>query len=183
MKTIVAFGAGAVLSALLLNIPSLVAQPAAQSQATQEGAAGQPIAEAHWLAEDRAAQRGQIERHLRGLDVAMVEIGYRFNELYWAGRDRNWPYATYQIEKLELALRLALERRPKRRASAQPFLDETIPFVAKAIKQAEAEHSAAPFDKAMSRLRMDCMVCHVKENVPHFTVYFPKARTSSIQTE
>ncbi len=137
--------------------------------------------EAHWLADDRAAGRDQLERHLRGLDLAMMEIGYRFNELHWAGRDRNWPYAQYQIEKIELALRLALERRPKRTASAKPFLDETIPFVKKAIEQAAAGRDGDAYIDALERLRSDCMTCHVQEKVPHFTVYFPDTRTSPIR--
>ena len=29
-----------------------------------------------------------VSKHLRGFDMAMVEVGYRYTELYWAGRDR-----------------------------------------------------------------------------------------------
>jgi hypothetical protein len=36
-----------------------------------------------------------VERHLRGLDVAMAEIGYRYGELLRAGKTRNWEYAQY----------------------------------------------------------------------------------------
>ena len=54
-----------------------------------------------------------MERHLRGLDVAMVEVGYRYQELYWAGADENWSFADYQLTKIELALANALQRRPK----------------------------------------------------------------------
>ena len=42
----------------------------------------------------------QIEKHLRGLDVAMTEIGYRYGELHVAARERNWDYAKYQTEKI-----------------------------------------------------------------------------------
>lgn len=51
----------------------------------------------------------------------MVEVGYRFTELYFAGKEHNWDYAKYQAEKIEVALRLGLERRPKRAQSAQFF--------------------------------------------------------------
>jgi hypothetical protein len=135
----------------------------------------------HWLEADCAAHRDELERHLRGLDMAMIEIGYRFNELHFAGQDRNWPYAQYQIEKIELAMNLALERRPKRAESARPFLQETIPFVKDAIRQAEGGLPGADFERAMERLRADCMKCHVAEIVPHFTVHFPDARTSPIR--
>lgn len=137
--------------------------------------------ETHWLSDSPAGQRDQLEQHLRGLDVAMVEIGHRFNELYFAGQDRNWPYAQYQIEKIELALRLALERRPLRAEAAKPFLEETIPLFKQAIQAAKSDRNSRAYDDALGRLRTDCMKCHVVENVPHFTVYFAKNRRSSIR--
>ena len=40
-----------------------------------------------WLAEGSTEQRFlKVARHFRGLDQAMIEIGYRYEELYWAGR-------------------------------------------------------------------------------------------------
>lgn len=137
--------------------------------------------QAHWLSDLPAGRRDQVEHHLRGLDVAMMEIGYRFNELYFAGQDRNWPYAQYQIEKIDLALRLALERRPKRAEAAKSFLEETIPLVKQAIQAVISDRNSAAYDDALGRLRTDCMKCHVVENVPHFTVYFGKNRTSPVR--
>ncbi len=154
------------------------------STAHGQQATSQPVSEvAHWLSDSPAAQRDQLEHHLRGLDVAMMEIGFRFNELYFAGQDRNWPYAQYQIEKIELALRLALERRPKRAEAAKPFIEETIPLVKQAIQTAMSDRHSKAYEDALGRLRTDCMKCHVVENVPHFTVYFGKIRTSSIRPE
>src|SRR5688572_2717458 len=73
---------------------------------------------ATWLQGTPSEKFTQVERHLRGLDQAMAEIGYRYGELLVAGKERNWAYAKYQTEKMDLALRLALERRPKRAPSA-----------------------------------------------------------------
>lgn len=81
---------------------------------------------------------------------------------------RNWPYAKYRIEQMELVLQLALERRPQRAGSAKPFLQETVPFIKQAIAAASDGGGAAAYTKAMDRLRTDCMKCHVAENVPHF---------------
>ncbi|HEY4580543.1 MAG TPA: hypothetical protein VIG89_05850, partial [Candidatus Acidoferrales bacterium] len=115
---------------------------------------------------------------LRGLDVAMAEIGYRFTELYFSGKDRNWDYAKYQTEKIDLALRLALVRRPKRAKSSQPFLDEALPVVMKSV----AARDEAAFAAAMNRLRTACMKCHTDEQVPYFTVEFPDRRISPVRT-
>jgi hypothetical protein len=120
-----------------------------------------------------------VEAQLRGLDVAMLEIGHRFGELHFAGQDRNWDYAKYQADKVRLALDLALERRPKRAASAQPFLNEDLPALVRAIEARDA----SAYRDAMDRLRAGCMRCHVAESVPFFTVLFPESRVSVIRPE
>jgi hypothetical protein len=94
----------------------------------------------------------------------MAEIGYRYGELQFARRDRNWDYAKYQAEKIDLALRLALERRPKRAQSSQPFLNDSLPAVLRAIESKEPEQ----FDQAMERLHNACVECHKAENVLYF---------------
>lgn len=129
-----------------------------------------------WLSEDWDKARGQIQNHFRGSDAAMMEVGYRFRELYFAGKDRNWEYADYQLEKIGKVVELAAERRPKRAQSAGVFLKKDLPDVAGLVK----ERTPASFDAAMNRLKTSCMKCHVAENVPFFAVRFPKSNPSVI---
>lgn len=131
-----------------------------------------------WLTGSYEQRFAEIERQFRGTDVAMAEVGYRFAELYHAGGDGNWSYARYQTEKIATAIERALVRRPKRAASARPFLDEELPVVLRAI---ESENSA-DFHQAMDRLRAACMKCHTQEHVPWITVEFPAARPSPVRT-
>jgi putative heme-binding domain-containing protein len=114
-----------------------------------------------WLTGTGDEKFGAVERHLRGLDVSMAEIGYRYTELLSAGKTRNWDYAQYQTEKIDLSLRLAVERRPKRAKSARPFLDESLPDVLRAIKTKDGP----TLDTALDRLRTGCIQCHRAENV------------------
>jgi hypothetical protein len=130
-----------------------------------------------WLKGSTGDQMAAVEKQFRGLDVAMVEIGYRFGELYWAGQDRNWEYAQYQADKVKLALELSLERRPKRAASAQPFLTEDLPAVVAAINAKDAGR----YQAALEQLRTACARCHVAESVPFFTAQFPERRVSVIR--
>jgi len=130
-----------------------------------------------WLEGATDDQMTAIERQLRGLDIAMIEIGYRFGELYWAGQDRNWDYAKYQADKVRLVLELAVERRPKRAASAQPFLTEDLPAVVAAIEAKDSDR----YQLALERLRTACAKCHVAESVPFFTAQFPERRVSVIR--
>jgi hypothetical protein len=140
-------------------------------------AAAPAVAETEWLRGTTGEKLQEIERQLRGLDVAMIEVGYRFTELYFAGQDGNWDYAKYQTEKIGTALERALVRRPKRAASAAPFVNEDLPAVMEVVERRDA----AGFLPIMERLRTSCMKCHVSEDVPYFTVELPEARLSSIR--
>ena len=141
-------------------------------------AAGPAAVAGDWLLAAPPERVRQLERHLRGTDVAMWEIGYRFTELFYAGENGNWDYAKYQIEKIDLALRLALERRPKRAQSAQPFLNNDLP----AVHQAIAARDPAAFRDAIERLRAACVRCHTDEKLPFFTVEPPERRVSPVRT-
>ncbi len=117
-----------------------------------------------WLKGTTEEKFAQIERHFRGLDVAMAEIGYRYGELHFAAKERNWEYAEYQTEKIDLTMRLALERRPKRAASSQAFLNEDIPAVMRAIES----KNAAQMRRALEQFHNSCIACHRRENILHF---------------
>lgn len=131
-----------------------------------------------WLKGTPDEKFRQVENHLRGFDLAMVEVGYRYTELYFAGLDRNWAYAKYQAEKMEQATRLALERRPKRTASARPFLEEDLPVMLRAVDKQDP----SAFREGFERLRAGCMKCHVAEKLEFFTVEVPEHRASPVRT-
>ena len=130
-----------------------------------------------WLATDRDEQAVQLERQLRGFDVAMLETGHRYVELCWAGRDGNWDAAAYQIEKIRLAIENGLERRPQRAASAAAFLSGPLASVQEAV----ATRDRARFDPAFEGLTAGCNACHARERVPFFEVRAPETRVSPIR--
>jgi hypothetical protein len=76
-----------------------------------------------WLKGSANEKFVTVARQLRGFDVTMVEVGYRYQELYWAGIDENWDYARYQIEKMETTLKDGFARRPKREELGTHFLN------------------------------------------------------------
>lgn len=136
---------------------------------------GGPASAPSWTRGDTGERLAQIESHLRGLDVAMAEIGYRYTELFFAVEDHNWDYADYQTAKIELALRLAIERRPRRAASSNAFLNDDWPAVLAGVRT----RTPAPAAQALRRLRTACMKCHVSELVPYFTVHTPEHRLTA----
>ncbi len=130
-----------------------------------------------WIKGSENEKITTIEKHFRGFDNAMVEAGYRYQELYWAGQDQNWEYANYQVEKIKLAIQNGLERRPKRAQSAQQFLNHALPEMQKAIQTQDT----VVFNKVFANLTINCNNCHAMEKVTFFNVNAPKFRQSPIQ--
>src|SRR3989338_10230654 len=129
-----------------------------------------------WLSGGSVDERfTKVSKQLRGFDMAMVEVGYRYVELFWAGREQNWDYANYLTEKIEVAIRNGVERRPKRGSSAQmifPSLEE--------LKKSVSEKNIRKFNQSYSRLTITCNACHHDEKVNFIHVAAPKHRLSPI---
>ena len=117
-----------------------------------------------------------VANHLRGFDMAMVETGYRYTALYFAGEDGNWDFANYQATKIKLAVETGLQRRPLRAASAQGFLNAALPAVLDAIRQKDA----AGFRRTFAAMTATCNSCHAAEKVGFMNVVTPTARLTPI---
>lgn len=130
-----------------------------------------------WIKGTKKEQINTIEKQFRGFDNAMIETGYRYQELYWAGQDQNWEYADYQIDKIKIAIENGLERRPKRAKSAEHFLTYVLPEMKKSIESKDT----VVFNKGFQALTINCNSCHAMEKVSFFTVQTPTARQSPIK--
>lgn len=129
----------------------------------------QPVGEGGWLKGNTNEKFEVVARQLRGFDMAMVETGYRFNELYFAGEDQNWGSAKYHAEKIGTAIRNGLERRPKRAASAQTFLNIVLPEMLKAIEARDQTLFRQRYQSMLST----CNTCHRDEMVEFIPVVTP----------
>jgi hypothetical protein len=131
-----------------------------------------------WLAalpEDKRIDA--IDRQLRGFDMAMVETGYRYTEMYFAAKEGNWDFALYNAQKLAVAIMNGYERRPKRRANSDAvFLKGAYPEVLTAIRSKDA----ATFDTRFDEMTAQCNACHAAENVAYMKVAMPTQRLSPI---
>lgn len=128
----------------------------------------------NWLKGNETQKFETVSKHLRGFDIAMVETAYRYQELYWTGKDHNWGYAEYQSKKIRTAIENGLERRPKRAGSAKSFLNVALPDMDSAI----ASRDTMKFRQAFNALTSHCNACHVLEEVPFIKVSIPSARHS-----
>lgn len=129
-----------------------------------------------WIQATDEDREQVIARHFRGMDVAMLEIDHRFTELYFAGQDGNWDYAGHQVEHMEEALDLALERRPRRAPSARGHF---FPAMARMEAAVEAEDPAG-FEQAFEGLRRACNSCHEAEDEHGMRVGTPTQRRTNI---
>lgn len=120
-----------------------------------------------------------MAEQLRGFDVAMVETGYRYIELYWAGKEKNWDYARYQADKIKTTITHGLKRRPKRAASAQSFLEISLPQLTEAIVRKDSNAFADRFQV----LTHSCNACHAMENMGFIKISQPRHRLSPVGSE
>jgi hypothetical protein len=132
-----------------------------------------------WLKKLPADQQIEaIDRQLRGFDMAMVEVNYRYIEMYFGAMEGNWDYALYQGEKLAWAIQNGFERRPKRRESAeQIFLKQVFPEVLEAIRKKDI----ALFKQRFDTMRQACRACHVAEKVPFIQMGIPTFRHAPLE--
>jgi hypothetical protein len=130
---------------------------------------------ASWLQGSTDERFALVAGQLRGFDMAMVEVGYRYGELYWAGQDRNWGFADYQLEKIGTAIANGLVRRPKRAESAR-MIEGPLAGVREAV---ETEDPRA-FADAFEALTTTCNLCHQAEKMPFVVVREPTIRLSPV---
>jgi cytochrome c556 len=158
---------------------ALLALGCPQQEAVSSGGDRVPAAApdpAAWLLQGSVDERfARVAKHFRGFDMAMVEVGHRYTELYGAGQDRNWEYAQYQLDKIGTAVDNGVERRPARAESAR-MLEGALQSARGAV---EANDPGA-FDAAFTTLTQTCNACHQAERVPFVQVRPPTVRTSPV---
>jgi hypothetical protein len=130
-----------------------------------------------WLNGSNQENIEKIEEHFKGFGVAMFEIGYRYQELYWALIDENWDYAEHQLEEIEETFILALERRPSRKKSAKNFLENALPEMTKFVKEKNTNEINPKFNNFTNA----CNACHAMEEMPFIYISKPEIRTSPVR--
>ena len=95
-----------------------------------------------------------------GASNLMLQMGERYRNLYWAGKQGKWDFAAYQIEEMQDLIETLMITRPKRSASAKAFAQIAYTGFPKAIENKDWQRFAAAFD----HMREQCMICHNKND-------------------
>lgn len=105
-----------------------------------------------------------IQKYLRGFDQPMWEVGERYQAVYQAIRDSNYPLALYHWNKIKTTIENGYMKRPARRANSDAlFLAQAWPDMTAALESGKADRVRAGFAAA----RTACMGCHDAEKVPY----------------
>ena len=148
---------------------------------------GGMIADSHAQApagdDDPAALRAEIE-HLKSIapsqGVAMTEVAYNFNNLWFAAHAKNWPLAQFYFGDTRGRLRWALRIVPVRKISTgqlelQPFLDALGKEQLAKLGDAIAAKSLPQFEAAYKATLEGCHACHTAAEKPYLDVQVPTA--------
>jgi cytochrome c553 len=129
-----------------------------------------------------AALRAEVE-HLRsiaqGQSLAMMQVAYNFNMLWFAGRAKNWPLAQFYYGDARGRLRLALRIQPVRRISSgdlalQPLLDGLEKGAWAKLGEALAAKDGRQFEAAYRAALVACEGCHAAAEKPYLRLKVPR---------
>lgn len=132
---------------------------------------------------DPAALRAEIA-HLKdivpGQSLAMTQVAYNFNNLWFAVHAGNWPLAQFYYGDTRGRLRWALRITPVRKISKgdlelQPFLDalEKGPYAE--LGEALKVKNVKQFESAYRSTLQTCEACHAASEKPYLKLQVPKA--------
>jgi len=130
-----------------------------------------------WLSGTQEEKFDEVANQFGGFSRTMVEVAYRYSELYWAGQDENWDYADHQLEHLVEVLEDGLKRRPARAESAQDFIHNSVPEMEELIVKEDKE----AFLQGFRSLTTACNACHAKEGESFIVIREPEVRTSPVR--
>ncbi|WP_114748870.1 hypothetical protein [Pleomorphovibrio marinus] len=130
-----------------------------------------------WLKGNSDEKFDEVAHQLGGFSRTMVEVGYRYSELYWAGQDENWKYAEHQIEHILEAMEDGLKRRPERKPSSTEFMEEVLPKMEELVDQGDK----AAFLEGFKTFTASCNQCHNQEGEEFIVIREPQERTSPVR--
>ena len=152
-------------------------------------AEGIPAAEQGPVESDTASLKAEIEQ-LRSLlpsqSHAMIDVEYHFANLWFAGKDSNWPLATFYLSETRSRVQWALRIRPVRKLASgkdldlKPLADAFETSGAAAIRSAIDAHDAKAFETAYRATLSLCHACHVAAEKPFLRPDVPQHPASPL---
>ncbi len=124
-------------------------------------------------------KQNNLVKALPGTSTHMLQVGERYRHLYWAGKLEKWQFAEYQVEEIQDLLKTVGITRPKRKATADIFLDKAFYLFPSAIKNKNQQQ----FLKAFQHMRSECLSCHAANKHSFITLPSKPKRSNSLVLE
>ncbi|MBI4887421.1 MAG: hypothetical protein HY824_10025 [Acidobacteria bacterium] len=177
-------GSPLVRSLLLVALGALVGSAVAvRWSRAAPGAAGQTrAAEGVVPASSAESDLAHLKDVVPSQSHSMSDVGYHFANLWFAGRQRNWPLATFYFNETRSHIRWTIRIRPVRKHPAdghlvelQGIFDGIENGVLNLLKAAIDAHDPTQFE-AMYRTTLEsCYSCHKSSGLPHLRPMIPQA--------
>jgi hypothetical protein len=132
---------------------------------------------------DPATLRADIDRLTgiaQGQSLAMMQVAYNFNMLWFAARARNWPLAQFYYGDARGRLRLALRIQPVRKISTgelelQPVLEGLEKGAWARLGEALASKDDKQIEAAYKATLTACEGCHAAAEKPYLRLKVPSS--------
>jgi hypothetical protein len=116
----------------------------------------------------------------------MVDVGYHWTNLWFAGQQKNWPLAEFYFNETRQHILWTIRIRPIRKDDEQRDVDLKAIFDAvdattlAGVKIAIAQKDIAKFTKAYKESLEGCYSCHKASSKPYLRPVMPKAPAQEI---
>lgn len=164
------------VAAALLTGGAVLTGAAQPATAPTAGAAGDQAAEVASLKEEIERLKGMVpdQSHV------MKDVAYHFSNLWFAGRARNWPLASFYLDETRSHLRWAVRIRPVRRTTAgevdlRSILDGVDRSLLTGVQKTIEAKDPAAFSKAYRDALTGCYACHQASEKPYLRTRVPEA--------
>jgi len=118
----------------------------------------------------------KLVKVMPGAATLMIEMGFRYQNLYWAAKQGKWEFSAYQREEMEDLLKTLMITRPKRAKTAEVFLKTGFAGLEPALKTRDGRRFEAGFET----MRQACMTCHAQNAHAFIELPLPKRAFSPV---
>jgi hypothetical protein len=121
----------------------------------------------------------QLRGRLPSQSHAMMDVGYHFANLWFAGQSKNWPLAQFYLDETRSHLRWAVRIVPVRRTSAgeldlRGLLEAVDQAGMEEIDKAIVGRDSDAFTAAYRQALVGCYTCHKAADKPYLRPRIPE---------
>jgi hypothetical protein len=168
-----------VAAGLFVVLPLLFQRGEAQGQAATRPTTNAVDVAA--LQAELALVKGQLPDQAHG----MADVGYHFANLWFAGKQKNWPLAKFYLDETRSHLNWAVRLKPVRKVAAgeldlrnilQAVENTQLAEVKKAVEDKDAEKFIAAYRQTLEA----CYSCHKASEKPYLRPQIPEHSAAPI---